>query len=339
MELAAEYLRQAVTGLRKRGDTALLPHALMGLAWICYLLGAFAEGRALIDECIAIAVDLNDPGLAAAARSGRAWYDATDGTPPDKDAIAEASGLAPDALDARDHQATLAVAEGVAALTSGRPRDALPALLRLTDPGDPAYKLMFRIISLPDLVEAAVSTGDTALAREQLSHVTELTEGWHVAAIEGALGLANIMLTDDSTLDEVARRTMADPLPVPLFRARAHLHLGARLRRANRRDDGRRHLRIALDAFESFPAPTWAGRCREELRASGVRLPGAQHSGRHVLTPQELRISTLAASGLSNREIAEQLFLSPRTIGAHLYSAFRKLGITSREQLVGVLGP
>ncbi len=337
VQLAAEYLRQSVAGLRKRGDTVLLPHALMGLAWICYLLGEFAEGRALIDECIDIAIDLNDPGLAAAARLGRAWYDATGGAAPDRDAIAEASRLAPRALDARDHQATLTLADGMAALAAGRPRDALPAFLRLTDPGDPAYKLMFRIVSLPDLVEAAISAGEAALAWEQLGLVTEATKGWHAATIEGSLGLAQIMLADESALDEVANRIVDHPLQVPLFHARAHLHVGSRFRRACRPGDARLHLHIALDAFDSFPAPAWAGRCREELRATGERLPDAQPSGRHVLTPQELRISTLAASGLSNREIAGQLFLSPRTIGAHLYSAFRKLGITAREQLVDVL--
>ena len=337
VELAAQYLRQSVTGLRKRGDAALLPHALMGLAWICYLSGEFAEGRALIDECITIAVDLNDSRLAAAARSARAWYDATNGVAPDQAAIAEASQIAPDALQARDLQATLTLAEGMAALIAGRPRDALPALLRLTDPSDPIYKLMFRVVSLPDLVEAALQVDDSALAGEQLRVVTEATTGWQVAAVEGSLDLANIMLADESTLDEVATRIVDAPLPVPLFDARAHLHVGSKLRRARRIDDARRHLRIALDAFESFPAPAWARRCREELRASGERLPDAEPAGRHVLTPQELRISTLAAAGLSNREIAEQLFLSPRTIGAHLYSAFRKLGITSREQLANVL--
>ncbi|MFT4225427.1 AAA family ATPase [Micropruina sp.] len=339
VELSADYLRRSATGLRRRGDTALLPHALMGLSWECHLLGAFAEGRALIDECLTMAADLNDHTLAAAARAAHAWYDAIDGVPPDKEAIVRASRVAPHTLETRDLQATLVVAQGRAALAAGRPRDALPALLRLTDPSDPAYKPMFRIISLPDLVEAAASTGDLASAQEQVRLVTELTDGWQVASIEGALGLAKIMLADESTLDELAERLINHPLPVPLFHARAHLNLGSKLRRARRVDDARRHLRIALDAFESFPAPIWAAWCREELRASGERLPDARPSGRHVLTPQELRISSLAASGFSNREIAEQLFLSPRTIGAHLYSAFRKLGITSREQLAHVLAP
>ena len=97
--------------------------------------------------------------------------------------------------------------------------------------------------------------------------------------------------------------------------------------------DSRIHLHTALTLFEEFPAVKWAERAREELRASGERLTDAAPSGSHVLTPQELRVAELAADGLSNREIAERLFLSPRTIGAHLYTAFRKLGITAREQL------
>ncbi len=335
--LSAEYLRRAVDGLRIRGDSGLLPHALLGLAWVCYLGGAFAEGRACIDECLAIAIDLGDPGLAAAARVSRAWYEAVEGRMPDADAIARASRLTPHTLDARVHRATLTVAAGMAALASGRPRDALPSLLRLTDPADPAYQTMFRIVSLPDLVEAALLAGDEDLARTQAAAVARLTGGWDTAAIQGSLGLARAMLADGSALDAVGERLDDRPLPVALFDARAHLHLGARLRRARRIGAARRHLHIALDAFVSFPAPTWAQRCREELRAGGERLPDAQPSGRHVLTRQELRIGTLAASGLGNREIAEQLFLSPRTVGAHLYAAFRKLGIHSRDELAGVL--
>lgn len=334
---AADHLRRSVDGFRRQGHIALLPHALLGLAWICYLQGSFAEGRGCIDECLGIAVDLNDGGLAAAARTALAWYDATDGVVPDRSAIAAASRLAPQALNARDHQATLAFAEGMAANVAGRPRDAQSVLLRLADPGDPAYKAVFRIISLPDLVEAALSVGDHALARAQFDEVSDITRGWHAQAVDSALSLASIMLSDDRVLTEVAADLEQRPLPVGLFGARAHLHLGSRLRRTRRIEAGRRHLHHALQAFESFPAPAWAQRCRAELRASGERLPGAQPADRHVLTPQELRIGELAAAGLSNRQIAEQLVLSPRTIGAHLHSAFRKLGITSRGQLAEVL--
>ena len=336
---AARFLRRAVSGLRDQGNTALLPHALMGLAWICHLLGRLAEGRALIDECRVIAADLNDPGLEMAARLGGTWFDAATGVAPDAEAIAAAFRQARNSSGApRDLWATATLARGMAALVSGRPGEALPAFLRIADAHEPADKLMFRVVSLPDLVEAAVATGDAALASAQVDEVSALTRGWRAASIEGALGCARILLADPSTLDKVASELSSHPLPVPLFDARAQLSVGVRLRRIRRPSAARAHLHRALEAFEQFPAPLWAQRCREELRASGERLADAQPSGRHVLTPQELRIGSLAASGLTNREIAERLFLSRRTVDAHLHSAFGKLGLTSRAQLADALG-
>lgn len=337
VELSVESLRRSVAGLRKRGNTDILPNAVMGLSWICFLNGEFAEGRALIDECITIADDLTHPGLAAAARVGRAWYDAVEGIVPNSAAIAEASGVSIDVLDARDHQATLVVAAGRAALATGHPRAAVDILLRLSDPDDPAYKLGFHINAFPDVVEACIAAGEHALAEAQVESVRNIASGWQSAVTDGALRFAEMMLVDDARLTAIAKQLIVDPLPVPLFDARAHLQLGTRLRRGRKIALSRRHLHRALEAFEAFPAPTWAARAREELRASGERLTDALPSGHHVLTPQELRTSMLAASGLSNREIAEQLFLSPRTVGAHLYSAFRKLGISGREQLADVL--
>ncbi len=229
------------------------------------------------------------------------------------------------------------MAEGTAALVTGRPRDAERLLLRLADPDDVVYNLMFRIVSLPDLVEAAVLSGHRSAAALHVAAIARIHESWQAPVLESALRYARLVLADDSLLDAASDELDRRPLPVAFFDARAHLHLGTRARRLRRSADSRRHLHIALTQFEAFPAQTWAQRAREELRASGERLPDAEPSGTHVLTPQELRVAELAAIGLSNREIAERLFLSPRTIGAHLYAAFRKLGISTREQLDAAL--
>jgi DNA-binding NarL/FixJ family response regulator len=97
--------------------------------------------------------------------------------------------------------------------------------------------------------------------------------------------------------------------------------------------ESRAPLRTAREALDALGAISWADRARTELRASGEvsrqREPGALDQ----LTPQELQIAQMAAQGLSNREIADQLYLSHRTIGFHLYHVFPKLGITSRGQL------
>jgi DNA-binding CsgD family transcriptional regulator/tetratricopeptide (TPR) repeat protein len=123
----------------------------------------------------------------------------------------------------------------------------------------------------------------------------------------------------------------------PFQRARTALLYGEWLRRSRRPTDARTQLRAALETFERLEASPWAERTRNELRAAGeitVRRTSADPFRR--LTPQELQVVRLAATGATNREIAGQLFLSPRTVGYHLYKAYPKLGVSSRRGLAGL---
>ena len=119
----------------------------------------------------------------------------------------------------------------------------------------------------------------------------------------------------------------------PFERSRTELALGELLRRARRRVEAREHLHAALNGFEGLGARLWAERARMELRASGQVARRRDPSTRDELTAQELQIVHLVAQGLSNREVAAQLFLSSRTIDFHLRNVFRKLNISSRTQL------
>jgi DNA-binding CsgD family transcriptional regulator len=119
----------------------------------------------------------------------------------------------------------------------------------------------------------------------------------------------------------------------PFERARTALAFGEWLRRARRRVEARGHLRAALDGFETLGAAPWADRARVELRASGQTARKRDPSTLDELTAQEIQIAYLVAQGLANREVAAQLFLSPRTIDFHLRDIFRKLGIASRTEL------
>jgi DNA-binding NarL/FixJ family response regulator len=92
-------------------------------------------------------------------------------------------------------------------------------------------------------------------------------------------------------------------------------------------------LRVALDVFEQLGATLWAERTRVELRASGQSARKRDPSTRAELTAQELQIVRFVSEGLTNREVAAQLFLSPRTIDFHLRNVYRKLGISSRTAL------
>ena len=125
----------------------------------------------------------------------------------------------------------------------------------------------------------------------------------------------------------------------PFDRARVQLLLGERLRRMRAATAARVHLDAALAEFRRLGARTWADRAAAALRATGQTRQRTDSCGYQVLTPQELEIARLAATGLSNKQIAERLFLSSRTVGSHLYRMFPKLGITSRGELVAALAP
>jgi DNA-binding CsgD family transcriptional regulator len=126
--------------------------------------------------------------------------------------------------------------------------------------------------------------------------------------------------------------------PARLDHAKALAALGAALRRAGRRAEAREPLREALDLAERCGAAALAERAREELSATGARPRRAVLHGVDALTASELRIARLAAEGLSNREIAQALFVTIRTVEMHLTHGYQKLDISSRTELPDALG-
>jgi DNA-binding NarL/FixJ family response regulator len=117
-----------------------------------------------------------------------------------------------------------------------------------------------------------------------------------------------------------------------MLRARTLFAQGRWLHRRRRDAAARAPLRAAADQFAALGATSWNRRAGLELRATGERIRSSS-TDPNTLTAKEQQIAELAAQGLSNREIASRLFLSPRTVGAHLYRIFPKLGITARAQL------
>ncbi|HET7328202.1 MAG TPA: AAA family ATPase [Nocardioidaceae bacterium] len=119
----------------------------------------------------------------------------------------------------------------------------------------------------------------------------------------------------------------------PVEAARTRLAYGEFLRRRRRRVAAREHLREALSTFEDVGATPWAERARQELRASGETARRRDASTGQGLTPQERQVAKFVASGLSNKDVAAQLFVSPRTVDFHLRNVFAKTGVTSRTEL------
>ena len=119
----------------------------------------------------------------------------------------------------------------------------------------------------------------------------------------------------------------------PFDLARVHLLYGERLRRSRDITRSRHHLQTALTAFELLDASAWAERAAAELAATGPTRQRREIGQLNPLTAQELQVAELAAAGLSNKEIGARLYMSHRTVSAHLYRIFPKLGIGSRAAL------
>jgi DNA-binding CsgD family transcriptional regulator len=190
--------------------------------------------------------------------------------------------------------------------------------------------------SVLDRVEAAVRAGEQDSARPWLASFERWVESsGPVWARAVQLHCSALLSEEVSEAERFFRRALEvhEQGTRPFERARSEFAFGEFLRRTRRRVEAREHLRAALDAFERLGAKHWAERARQELRASGQTARTREPSTRGDLTAQELQIARFVAQGLSNREVAAQLFLSPRTIDFHLRNVFRKLGLSSRTQL------
>ncbi|MFF4761255.1 AAA family ATPase [Streptomyces sp. NPDC001292] len=187
-----------------------------------------------------------------------------------------------------------------------------------------------------ELVEAAVRTDRRA---EAAAHVRAL-RGTNVAGLSPRLallaGCAEALVADD---DAEAARLFAKALATPdaerwpFELARVRLAHGEWLRRSRALSGSKAPLTAALKTFQQLESSAWAERARKELRAAGRVVPHSGGRAGAVLTPQEREIAELAATGLTNKQIAERLFISHRTVGAHLYQIYPKLGIASRVAL------
>src|SRR5262245_9827098 len=187
-----------------------------------------------------------------------------------------------------------------------------------------------------DRIDAAVRACKVATAGDWLAYYKAWAECAGAAWARALTLHGRALLADDEEESErlfEAALDMHAQAARPFDRARTELAFGEFLRRARRPRHAREHLRAALDGFEALRADLWAERARVELRASGQTARRRLADTRHELTEQELQIAHFVAQGLSNREVGAQLFLSPRTIAAHLRNIFRKLGISSRTEL------
>jgi DNA-binding CsgD family transcriptional regulator len=189
--------------------------------------------------------------------------------------------------------------------------------------------------ALAELVEAAARTGDRDLAASAAAQLAERTTAAGTDWALGVQAMAEALLTEGADA-EAGYRQAIERLTRTGLRgrlARAELLYGEWLRRRNRRVDARVQLRAAGDHFAALGATAFAERACGELLATGEATRKRGADGPRHLSPQEARVASLARTGLSNAEIAEQLFVSTRTVEYHLYKVFAKLGVNSRAKL------
>jgi ATP/maltotriose-dependent transcriptional regulator MalT len=193
--------------------------------------------------------------------------------------------------------------------------------------------------ALVELVEAAARGGDPNLAGDALERLAEATQPSGTDFALGVEARCRAVVSSGVTAERSYREAI-DRLGRTRLRpelARAHLLYGEWLRREHRRVDAREQLRAAYDQFTSIGMEAFADRTRGELLATGEKVRKRTLETSDELTAQERQTASLAREGLSNAEIAAQLFVSPRTVEWHLRNVFIKLGIRSRYELPSAL--
>jgi DNA-binding CsgD family transcriptional regulator len=328
-DAATALHERLLTRARASGAPTTVLYALTRSAFAQVVTGRWAQAAAGASEALRLAEGTGQPGLTALPL---AWS-------------ALLAALRADAA----FPATLARAETVLAehptgLLAGFVADILHWARGVEARAVPASSLhhlqamslglVTRMAAL-DRMEAAVRADDQDLAAAWVRDLDDVhaATGFSWAGAAAAHGRALLAGGDDAGTHFERALVLHRGSARPFDRARTQLAYGEWLRRSRRRVAARAHLRAALETAEALGAVPWAERARAELRASGETARRREAATTPALTAQELHVARLVAQGLSNRDVAAQLFLSPRTIDFHLRNAFAKTGVSSRAEL------
>jgi DNA-binding CsgD family transcriptional regulator len=339
--LAADYFDAAESKLREQGQLGLLPHVLAVQAAVCIDLGDWRRTAQCLAEARRLATETHQPTWRYGIAAVQAVFTGLTGDT--AAALRQAAQLERRFADrgANDFLSLAQMARGAAHLSADRPAAAFAELAPVLDPTDARHHPRESLSAVMLYAEAAAGCGERAAAREVVERLEALAEATRSPVLDVQLLYARPVLADDADAEALYQRGLAQDLTRwPWPRARIQLAHGDWLRRHRRPLEAREPLRSALATFQLIGAPGWADRARSGLRAAGELDAAAEPgTGRSPLTAQEMQIARLAAEGLSNREIGQRLYLSPRTIGSHLYKIFPKLGVRSRAELADRLEP
>ena len=328
--LWAELTSHALDTARDTGSLMLLPYALTGECVAALHFGHFDKAQRLVEYIDALAASTRAPRFSCAALLLAGWRG------DEQSAIPRIDTARRDALDRGEGIVLSTASLSAAVLYNGLGRyDAAFAAARDAAARD---ELVVFGWSVMELIEAAARTGEREAAACALA---ELTERTRVAGTDWALGIearSRALLAEgpeaERLYQEAVERLGRSRVVVHL--ARAQLVYGEWLRRQGRRVDARIQLKAARESLTSIGATAFAERAHREYLATGDKARRRVVDCGAQLTPQEARITSLARQGLTNPEIGERLFLSPRTVEYHLHKVFEKLGISSRRGLLQV---
>jgi DNA-binding CsgD family transcriptional regulator len=230
---------------------------------------------------------------------------------------------------------------GIASLADGSHLLAFTQLRQLfSEEGAPVHNI-FSYLGVADIATAAVRADRRMEGQDVLERALSQLDGTASPRLEQLIARARGILAGPDEAESHFAKALADPAgdQWPFERAQLRLDHAEWLRRHRRINDAKPVLTDALATFRRLGARSWAQRAEAELRASGVAVADAPGEGDVLsgLTPQQRQIVRLASDGLTNREIGDRLFLSPRTVSSHLYRSFPKLGVADRHQLRDVI--
>jgi DNA-binding CsgD family transcriptional regulator len=326
-QTAAETVRLA----RQTGSAAALPRALVLNGITEFRRGRWRDAEALAENAVDLSIELGQRiGPVKARAHILAMTAAYRGEEQQTRSIIEAA----QADSPGDTSVAIDTALALLDFSWGRNEEALDRLMGHLDSNAPGDALTL----VPVAVEAAVRAGGVDRVADAFDWFAQWAEASGQKQLLAQVERCRGLLAGDRDAGAHFERAAAlhkeaDP-SFPFETARTELLLGEWLRRARRVNEAKSRLRSAAAVFERLGAEPWTDRVRRELRAAGDAGPvEAAPALADRLTPQELQVVRLAAAGLSNREIGEQLYLSPRTAGYHLYKAYPKLGVASRNDL------
>jgi DNA-binding CsgD family transcriptional regulator len=336
LQLGADQAQQhfygyALSRAREAGAVTAVVYCLQRLCFGYYLAGDLIAVRNSAEETLALGSSIGQPAMTAPPLAWLALLAALQDRDDYDHRLARLEELVAGhplgILSDPVHDLTR-WAKGTRAAGSGDSVGAFHHLARFRMP-------VLARMAAPERIEAAVRAGDQAAAggwTEELARFADATRrSWALATV--AYGRALTAGQGDAEAlfhESLGHHAQAGR---PLDAARTQLAYGEWLRRNQRRIDARQHLRDAVEIFQDLRAANLAARANQELRASGETARKRDPSTLVKLTPTELQIAQLVSSGLSNKEVATQCWISPRTVAFHLRNVFAKAGITSRGEL------